>query len=331
MSRGRGPAHRRGSNSISEDFDSTGKPECKRHLMKKARPTASNALFVFLLSVSAIFVQAPSSAANDTVKWFRVDIPPVYMVDGGDRQGFGDLSMQFVMDRLGHYAHETVTTNMSRGLSMLESGDNVSFSTLLKNKEREEFVEFSVASQLVLPLHVVTAQEDAQLFSEHMDENGLVDFESVLADGRIAVGVASGRSYSVFLDDILMEFKDNDNLYERSSPNISAGLIDMIEAGRIDCTLEFPVTVERLRKENAIKDNEYTYLPIKGMPEFFVTHFAAPKNEWGAQLIREIDQILLQYRATDEFIGFYREWLDESLQAGYEAAAKKRFLELETR
>lgn len=262
-----------------------------------------------LLAAAFILPCAQQAAAKDIMKWFRVDIPPVYILNDDSADGFGDQSMQFVMDKLTHYDHRVVNVNMSRGLEMLKRGDRICFSTLLKNSERTKFIEFSTVSQLVLPVHLVIRMGERPKLAPYMDGEGRIDLDLLLQDTSITIGIASDRSYSKVIDDILKKYRMYRNVYIRPSSNIAAGLVDMVGRERIDCTLEFPVTVAHLTKSQRIGYHLLDFIPIKGLPKFFQTHFAAPKNAWGKKVIDEIDAILLQHRASDEYIGFYQHWL----------------------
>lgn len=274
----------------------------------------------------ALLLTVVSAQAKDAVSWFRVDIPPVYILaEERGKGGFGEESMQFVIDRLPQYQHDVVTMNLSRGVAQFKEGTNICFSTLLKNSEREEFIEFSIPSQLVLPLHLVVREKDLSSYSSLLNDDGEVNLEKMLSEGNQLLGIAAGRSYSSTIDDILADFGDHSNVYSRSSMDVAGGLLRMLQLGRVDCILEFPVTVGYTLKVNQSDSTPLVFLPIQGMPPFFQAHFAAPKTPWGRKIISEINDVLRKCRTSKEFVGMYGGWLSGQTRERYEKIVQQEF------
>lgn len=274
------------------------------------------------LLLFAYFSVVCPAQAKTSLNWFIVDIPPVYIIEEGKPVGgYGEESMRFVMDKLPQYEHSVDTMNLSRGLNHLREGKHTSFSTLLKNSERDKFIEFSIPAQLVLPLHLIVREEAFPAIQQYVDENGEVDLNRMLVAGKNSLGIASGRSYSHLIDEILAKHEGHPNIYFRSSMNVSSGLLHMLQIGRLDCILEFPVTVgfilKKGYKDHSDPHKKLISLPIKGMPHFFKTHFAAPKSDWGKILIKRINEILRKHRTSDEFIEFYGAWLSGATRERY--------------
>lgn len=278
--------------------------------------------------VSLVFIVCAFPAwGQDKADWFRVDIPPVYILkDGEPAGGYGELSMHFVMENLPQYAHTVSTMNLAQGMEAMKQGKPLCFATLLENSERAKFIEFSIPAQLVLPLYLIVRSEDVSLYDRYLNSSGQIDLDRLLTQGDKVLGVADGRSYSSSIDEVILRHAQGPNVHTSPTVNVSLGLLQLFLEKRVDCILEFPVTMGYLLMTQHNSEQGLSYIPIQGLPPFFQTHFAAPKNKWGKRIISQIDAILRKYRTSDEFVDFYTAWLPGPTKERYRQIVRETFV-----
>ncbi|MDF2176832.1 TIGR02285 family protein [Aliiglaciecola sp. CAU 1673] len=244
------------------------------------------------------------------ILWLRPDFPPATFVRGPLKdQGYNDLSRQFIVKRLPHYKHLLVEAGYERIVLFMRE-HNACMVGLYKSPEREVDLVYSVPRMLVLSNGLIVRTRDLEHFSPYMKDDS-IDLFALSRDPALIGGAADGRLYKGSIDQVIKQHRSDPNMLMRSGQDVFKGLLKMLDKGRIDYTFGFPVELTFQQHSGELQQS-MTYLAVEGMPPAIPSYVACSRNNWGQEVIQQIDQILLANRSSDEFLGFYQSWLDES-------------------
>jgi uncharacterized protein (TIGR02285 family) len=285
----------------------------------------------FLLAFALLSFPVALSGAEDSrqpnneINWQRAYFPPVTIPEGRHiNAGFFDRVMMVLMEELREYKHTFLTANFKRITMEMEQQMNVCCPSLYKTPEREGFVAFSIPAMIVLPNGIIASERGREKLQPHMDENGRISLISLLKDGSITLGISTGRKYSDGLDEILQLFEGQNNLLVRSGEDVFEGLMMMMQMGRIDCLLGYPIEAAYFVK-NTKGVSDFVYIPVKESTiPFTVGYIGCSNTNWGRDVIGKIDEIIKERRKTD-FIDFYGQWLDDGSRDMHRKMATEYF------
>ena len=156
-----------------------------------------------------------------------------------------------------NFTHKVQYLNTPKVIYNLKNKNNHCFSGLNKNKEREKFIYFSDSFMVSLPNEIIIKKQNIKNFNQYIDENGLIDFESLIQNKKLTLVFTKERAYSKFIDKVISTYKDNTNLIYRPASDLTDGFLKMLTANRADYIIEYPVMVSFNSK------NDFTSIPIK--------------------------------------------------------------------
>lgn len=286
---------------------------------------------LLLLTFALLLLVAVSSEAedlpqpNEKIVWQRAYFPPVTIPEGEHTdEGFFDKVMITLIQGLPEYEHNFQTANFNRIMLDIEQQKNVCCPSLYKIPERENMVAFSIPAMIVLPNGIITTALNREKLTPYLDESGKISLVSLLKNGTLTLGISNGRKYSGEIDDVLRQFGGQSNLLVRSGKDVFGGLLTMMQMGRIDCLLGYPIEAAYFARNNR-QLSEFVYFPVKeNSITFTVGYIGCPNNSWGRNIISMIDPIIREHRETD-FIDFYGQWLDEGTRAIHKKIATEYF------
>lgn len=247
----------------------------------------------------AVLAATPVQAdARDKIIWGWADFAP-YSIPGGPDQGRGllDEARALVMERLAGYEHEVVSAPIPRISAEIERGRNWCWFGPYQTPARDRFALFSLPVAIELPHQLIVHHERAEQFKRMPG----LSLEALLARGQLAPMFTRGRSYGATIDALLLRHPPAPSQWHSS---MMQPLV-MLMSNRIDYTLEYPLVVNyHLRKSG--QAGTLAGLPfVEGVGHEF-RRVMCPKNDWGAQVIGEINAILrverpsVRYRKTAE-------------------------------
>lgn len=255
-------------------------------------------LFVVNFPVSEAF-------AKDTIYWHVNHLPPSTILSGPDKgQGFVDLILKQITQELPNYDHQVVTSSLARSLLNMEQGKQVCVPAMIPTEERKTKMYFSQFS-IVHPNNriVMLSQGD-----------GYIDIVQSLSDSKKILGIDQGRSYGKAIDDIILALGESENIFRRSNFEVD-DLIRMVNLGRLDYTIAYPFQVEYyLKQNNLMNEPVFTLLKVKGVTPYTMGSFACSKNNWGKQVIKEINGVLAKIKATDRYKEAMTTWWEKEAQ-----------------
>ena len=266
----------------------------------------SGTLLILLLNVSPLY-------GSETINWVYFPFAPLYIVkDNGQVDGYGAAIQNMLWDRLPQYRHIRKKVTGNRMLKGLQHGKPYCFVGLLKTPEREVFCEYSLPCRLLLPSLIGVRREDAGKFSS----DGMVSIQKTAQNNSLVFGAIKAESHSPQVDKILRsDFKEGVNLVYIFESDETSSKIKMLLAGRIDYAIFEPEEAKTLEKETGISD-KVVFLPLKEAGAYMAAYAACPKNEWGRQVIGDINGVLRRIVPTREFFEIYAPYVPKSMMPG---------------
>ncbi|MCG8572738.1 MAG: TIGR02285 family protein [Spirochaetes bacterium] len=235
------------------------------------------------------------------------DWPPVYIVEGPYKaQGNADAILQFFQEKLTEYEHETLLVNPARAVHEMKQGKKVCMVGTLKTPEREEFLYFSDNIGITLPNAIIIKKDKLKYFNK----NRKVSLEGLMSSNQLKAGLAEGRSYTPELDQIINKYKGKSNIIFSNTISMT-NLIGMLKINRIDYIIEYPWVVEYIEKVNTGKSELVSIFIEEAIP-YSGGVTAAPKNEWGKNIINQINQVLRESKPSPEYQEFVERWNDSN-------------------
>lgn len=261
---------------------------------------------------------ASASTAENVIIWYEYDLPPISIVSGVDAgTGINNLVQQRLNKTLPGYQHQKRVANFSR---ITEAMRNTTQTALCvgfqKTPERETVMLFSQPFTIALSPSAIVLKSRAAEFRQLLNKDGQLSLETMLATGNMRIGVASGRSHSEDINQVLTKYKDNPKVVKRYGTDISVGLLEMLAVKRFDLTIMFPEEAQYMAKSLERKI-EFVSFPISEAPRFTLVHVVAPRTAWGESMIATVNPVILQFRNTEQFHREREQWMDPEARKRY--------------
>ncbi len=280
----------------------------------------SKAIFIGVL---LLFLSCHSSLAGDRITWLYSDFPPIFIDNGPLKgKGFVDYTVQLLISELDDFDHDFLQVNAKRTLIMLKTKKKVCYPALLKTSDREEFIEFSTPSNVMIPNCAIVPESKLYKFKPYLNKSGEFLFEEAIAKSNLKVGVSAGRSYGGPIDNILSKYQNNENILENYDMQLADILFTLMNSGKIDYVLGWPTEGQYYQRHSREKIS-LVCLPIKGMPEYILGYLGLPKNDWGRMVVSRINAILDKNTKLPEYHSAYEFWLDDISLQRYRKFAKE--------
>jgi uncharacterized protein (TIGR02285 family) len=244
-----------------------------------------------------------SARAQDTIHWGWQDTAPDQITEGPDRdKGRQDRIRTFLQQRLTSYKHQQDIAPLARILEEIKAGRPWCYVNAVRKPEREEWAVFSLPVIINLPYKIVIRAEDKRKFSEK--RGGQLSLEALLRNPRLQGSMTRGRSYGTAIDDIIKRVPPAN--YHVND----IGALRMLQARRIDYIVAYPVRVMYAARQTGRVDGLAT-LPFQEGGDAIVTHVMCPKNDWGRQVIADVDTVLRKERPNPAYRRLMEAWHDK--------------------
>ena len=273
----------------------------RRHTLKPLR-------FAGLLLLAG----AAGAADIERITWLSAD-PPA-SVDSQAGTGLASKMVAFMKLQWPEVQHEIVQANAKRSWQMLALGEPVCHASALRTPERETLAYFS-NTQLSPPLQLIARRDKLALLPRNAA--GEVDLARLLADLRLRGALVDGRSYGLFIDQVLAGKPARKTVDLYAAADYGSKILPMLSIGRGDYTIEQDMALSVVSERNPQVNKLLMSLPIQGASEPLQAGVACPRNAWGLAVIREIDKRL----ATAAGVAMLRQsaerWLTPEMRKHY--------------
>lgn len=262
--------------------------------------------------------------AKDTITWMEVDFPPFLIQDGEFKGlGYGDVGSAILRENLSQYQHEIVIANLSRQYKEYKEGNHVCTVGLFKNAEREEFMYFSIPVFFSLPNHLIVLKEK----QEELGGMSSVKLEDVLKNNLLVIGQSKNRSYSGEIDGVLSAYGNDKNTFKyESRGDFTSNFFRMLEKGRVDAIIAAPEEILYQAEKLGLRDKLASIAIEENSIQAWLSYVTCVKNDWGKQVIEDVNRVLLEKRPTERYRGAYERWLDDGRIEQYRELYKQEFL-----
>jgi len=238
--------------------------------------------------------------------------------------GFADGLQKHLIQTMDSYEHKSIKASIARTLAMFKTRHDIIYIALLKSPDREGYVEYSIPTHVTLPNGVIVRKERLKQIEPYLNDDGQFLLEKAVTQSNLKCGVIKGRVYGEAIDNVLRKHKRNPNIFIGVRTNMDKQILPMLKANRLDYIIGYPPEAQYYTKA---KDNglEMVSLPVKGMPRYQIGYVAAPKTQWGRDILKKINPLIRKYRTTREFQSAYEFWLDEKSITRYRKYTKEVF------
>ncbi|MEH8019142.1 hypothetical protein MN202_18040 [Rheinheimera muenzenbergensis] len=232
------------------------------------------------------------------INWAINTAPPFHIVSGDyKQQGLCDVLIDAVHRYVPELKKHREILPQPRIGRALERAENLCFACMIHKKQSEQGAYYSVPTHVYLPHQIIANNAAAQRIREKYPLP--VPLAELLADEEFHFGYPAGRRFGVLQP--LIEGQDSrpGNRLVRSGDNGPEAILQMIEAQRLDYTIDYSI----IRRYHELNTGQLLQLlPIAENHQQLV-HGAigCSDSSWGRSVIEKINQAMPQIRADAEF------------------------------
>ncbi|MCU0089301.1 TIGR02285 family protein [Pseudomonas koreensis] len=282
-------------------------------------PSASNRAHHWwtwrLFGLLFLLVLPAWAQAKPTLIWLLRDLPPLTIFEGPKKgQGVIDQLMPMLIAGMPQYEHTLMRVNRARGIQMLHEHPFACDPSLIWNKERAQWIAFSIPAFRAVSNGLVVRQRDREVLEPFLVEDE-VDLSAFLANGERKVGVVAERSYGEYIDTLLHQAPSG-ALTPHYGNDALSSLLSMQRLGRLQVVLGYWPEIRYQARQAEIAEDELLFFPIRGTGKFLSGHVGCTDTTAGRQAITEINQ-LLRTLPHEHLNQLYADWLDPERREDY--------------
>ncbi|POA36160.1 hypothetical protein C1891_16710 [Pseudomonas sp. GW456-12-1-14-TSB6] len=253
--------------------------------------------------------------AKPTLIWLLRDLPPLTIFEGPKKgQGVIDQLMPMLIAGMPQYEHTLMRVNRARGIQMLHEHPFACDPSLIWNKERAQWIAFSIPAFRAVSNGLVVRQRDREVLEPFLVDDE-VDLSAFLANGERKVGVVAERSYGEYIDTLLHQ-APRGALTPHYGNDALSSLLSMQRLGRLQVVLGYWPEIRYQARQAEITEDELLFFPIRGTGKYLSGHVGCTDTTAGRQAITEINQ-LLRTLPHDHLNQLYADWLDPERRQDY--------------
>ena len=256
--------------------------------------------FLILLILSPTNLYAEE---KETIFWAVNDAQPFYITEGKLKgQGFGDRIQAMIINRMADYHHVVLSRPLKRVLQEMKNEEPRCFSTWIY-KTRADIVVTSAPYLYYQPHGVVLLKDTLKKLGNPQT----LSFNKLLQKTEYIFGKPLGRGYGTLLDPILKKYENAKHISRGAGRSIE-GIFKMLQAERVDYTIEYPHTMHYYANKLDMKD-ALVFIPLaENYDSGLLGAVACTKTDWGKTVIKDINQAIGQIRELPEYKKILRDW-----------------------
>lgn len=262
--------------------------------------------------VAALLTAAVARA--DTIRWVAQDVPPHFsFVDGRpprsiDELGRGEVDgfMRVLLARMPQYRHEFVEASTARYEALSRSGETLCSTLHVRTPARQGWLYFS---HLYPPLasreiHVIVRRDALPQLLQGRPRDSRLALAELLKRPELRLLVARDRAFGAQVDKLLAQ-----QVVPRLAvgAQLSSQLLDMLRAGRMDYTLEYPAVVKDYLQRVGDPDALVALPLAEGLSTLLAT-VSCSRTPQGRRHIEAIDAAVRALAREPDREAWAREW-----------------------
>lgn len=257
---------------------------------------------------------AQAAPLEATIRWVAQDAPPHFsFVQGRPPRSVAELGhgevdgfMRVLLPRIAGYRHEFVEASTARFEALSRSGQTLCSTLHVRTPERLQWLYFShlYPPQVSREVHVIVRRDRlATLSAGHPDGHRLV-LADLLDRPDLQGLVARDRSFGPQVDALLAQHRA---ARQPAGAQASQQMLDMLRAGRMDYTLEYPAVVaDHLARRH--DPGALVALPVaEGLSTRLAT-VACSRTPEGRRQIEAIDAAVRELAREPDREAWARQW-----------------------
>ncbi len=258
-------------------------------------------LYVILTIAVLCLGFSRTADAKEKIIWPYIYFYPIYICDNDKLVGGAGWEIyNLIWENMPEYEHEVVLLPVKRMLEEFKHGKHYLFWGLYKTPDRAKYLYYSIPCRISPPTMVVIRKDDLQRFGG----GKALSLKALLDDKALRFLIFDSISFGSGVDELLKEYEKAGNVYtEYRTDKMNQYALDLLLKKRIDYFLALNGT-RHIASEMGIAD-QIVFIPIKEQKHYKVGHIVAPKNEWGKQMIKKVNQILRKQIPTEAFFQFF--------------------------
>lgn len=262
-------------------------------------------LLIILSSLSAL-AKVPAKTTQ-TIYWLFFELPPAVELRASP-PGYMVEIHRLLTSHMPEYKHQVVEVPFLRILQQMKKKMKVCSLMVLKNPERSKFIEFGTPLLQGYPAGVIARKDDPKIL-KYVVKPGLVDFDRILKDESLTLGLITERFYGKKINSSLAN-KNEVKLMEKKSLNVDHELKALLGLGRIDVYLGYPFETD---------NDKFTFYFIKDGLEVLDPRVGCEKSEFGKEVIAKTESLRKQHKLDEEFIKIYNRYYSTDAQKKYKS------------
>lgn len=274
---------------------------------------------IFAGSALSLTVSRGSFAADETIFWGEMDLPPISYLTG-PLKGKGLLNQQLdqILARLPDYKQTRIPISIRRLIVEMKAGRNFCYQALTRNKEREKFIDFVTPTMLTLPFGFITTEENKSKIDPFLNKNNEIDLNALLASGTVTLADFKGRSYSPKIDETLTRYRQHNKgvIATKSGMPDWPLAVKQILHNRIDGLIGKPGEVLLVAKEHRLT-SPIRYFPIQGEDKYSLLYAGCTKGDWNTAYTKDLKEAIINVRDTPQFNQAQLDLIPKSLHSVY--------------
>ena len=260
--------------------------------------------FFTLLLVLPFMLTAKMVAAKETIWWQTYHRPPSTFTHGDHKnQGFVQKIMQLIIKKMPNFNHEIPVTTFDRAMSGIKSGQNVCHPALYITPERKKYMLFSNASMITPNSRVIAKPET---IAPYVIDNQ-VDLAKILQQNILTFSHVDNRSYGIEIDAILKRHQKKSTFFPVHNINITR-VFKMLERNRMDVSIAYSFEIQHYLEQKPESAKALVAYPVANISPYDLGSVACPKNAWGENIIRRINEVLKEIKPTLEYKNALTSW-----------------------
>ncbi|MFV1850644.1 MAG: hypothetical protein ACMZ66_08045 [Thalassospira sp.] len=292
------------------------RPRGLRHLRALLLGVRLTLLGLACVAMSGTLAQAQGTGKPE-ITWALTPLPPAMLERDGKIVGYGVDILDWFAIRLPDYAHDKEIVPLPRLIKTIMGPGTFCNIGMNPTPERKEFLYFTDAVLPHLPVSlIVDASRDDQL-APYMTNQGEIDLERMIIDGKLNGALRSQRSYGGPIDAILLRHTENPRITHVGN---DANFLQLIALERMDWTLYLPAEAEFYRRAK-LPDTAFSSWHIAGNDQLMPASIACSKTASGAKIVDAINA-LVQAHPDMPWTKYYSSSLSQSDQRRYAQALK---------
>lgn len=257
---------------------------------------------------------AQAAPPVDTIRWVAQDVPPHFsFVQGRPPRSVAELGrgevdgfMRVLLARMPGYLHEFVESSTARYEAESRRGQTLCSTLHVRTPERLQWAYFS---HLYPPLisreiHVIVRRDLLTRLSQGRPEDGRLLLSELLKRHELTLLLARDRAFGAQIDSLLSQ---------HTVPRLAVGaqlstqLLDMLRAGRMDYTLEYPSVVNEYLAR-AGDPGALVALPVAEGVSTLLATVSCSRTPEGKRHIEAIDAAVRELAREPGREAWVREW-----------------------